>query len=148
MKVVSQVSVEGYFVEDVLVPDGKPLPEGCIESRPPEGLHLPRWNGSAWEEGKPTSELVEARKPQKIAEMHAAALDELSPLFTDQRGNDELALVLAAHVKRICEALGVEADPRLSEVERVGEKALAKRDEIEAATTPEEVEAVEWEGPA
>jgi hypothetical protein len=56
--------------------------------------------------------------------------------------------MLAAHVRQICEALGVQPDPRLERVETVGKKALSKRDEVEAATTPEEVEGVTWEEPA
>jgi hypothetical protein len=88
-------------------------------------------------EGKPASDVAESLKPQKLEEMHAAALEELAPLFTEDRGRDELIFVLAAHVKRICEALGFPADSRLTEVERLGTKALARRDEVEAATTPE-----------
>jgi hypothetical protein len=150
-RAVARVDVQGLYVEDVLLEDGAALPEGCIEERPPEGFHAPKWSGGsgAWEEGKPSSEIVEAVKPQKIAEMHTAAIDELAPLFTrgPGHGKDELIFLLAAHVKRIAGASGAPADPRLSEVERVGSKALAKKAQIEAATTPEELEAVTWEEP-
>jgi hypothetical protein len=40
---------------------------------------------------------------------------------------------------------GAQADPRLSEVERVGSKALTKKAQIEAATSAEELEAISWE---
>jgi hypothetical protein len=134
--------VLGLFVVDVLLEDDEPTPEGCIETRPPEGFHRPRWNGEElrWVEGKPESEIVEARKPQKIAEMHAAAIDELAPLFADEHGKDELIFLLAAHVKSIA---GAQADPRLSEVERIGSKALTKKAQIEAATSAEELEGIQ-----
>ena len=146
-RVVAKVNAEGLYVEDVLVRDGAPTPPGCIEQRPPEGLHRPRWTGSAggWTEGMAQGEIAEALKPQKLEEMHAAALEELSPLFTEDRGKDELIFVLAAHVRQICGALGVPVDPRLAAVETVGEKALQKRDEVEAATSPEELESIVWE---
>lgn|SRR3712207_5698829 len=57
-------------------------------------------------------------KLQKLEEMHhAAALEELAPLFTSgaDRSKDELIFILAAHVRQICEALGVPVDPRLAE---------------------------------
>ncbi len=92
-------------------------------------------------EGELEAAYLEARKAQKIAEIHNAAIDELTPLFTDEHGKDELIFLLAAHVKSIA---GAQADPRLAEVERVGNKALAKRDEIEAASKEAELEAIEW----
>jgi hypothetical protein len=73
------------------------------------------------------------------------AVEDLSPLFTNGQGREELMFLLAAHVRKSCEQLSIPADPRLAEVETVGEKALAKRDEIAAAETEEELEAVTWE---
>jgi hypothetical protein len=100
------------------------------------------WDATAQKLRPPTdAETLEPMKAQKVAEMHAAALEELSPLFTDSHGKDELIFLLAAHVRRI---LGAQADPRLGTVEEVGEKALAKRDEIQGAQSVEELEAVVW----
>ncbi len=141
MRVVARIDQQGNFLEDVLLEDGEPMPEGCVEERPPEGLHSPKWTGSEWVEGKPESEIVEARKPEKVAEMHAAAMDALAPLFTEGRGEHELIFLLAAHVRRI---LGDQADPRLGTVEEVGKKALAKRDEIGSAQSLEELEGISW----
>lgn len=141
MRLVAKIDERGSFLEDVLLEDSEETPEGCIEERPPEGLHAPKWVGSEWAEGKPQAEIVEALKPRKLSEIHAAALDELAPLFTDEHGKDELIFLLAAHVRRI---LGAQADPRLGTVEEVGKKALAKRDEVERAQSLEELEAVEW----
>ena len=92
-------------------------------------------------EGELEAALLAAKKAAKVAELHAAALEELNPLFTEGAGENELAFVLAAHIKSI---LGAQADPRLAEVERVGTKALAKKAKVEAATTPEELEAISW----
>ena len=116
--------------------------EVVVEEVPPGWV----WDEATGELREPTpEEALEPKKAQKIAEMHAAALDELSPLFTNGAGENELAFILAAHVRRI---LGNQADPRLAVVEEVGSKALAKRDEVEAAMTEAEVEAIEWEEPA
>jgi hypothetical protein len=52
-----------------------------------------------------------------------------------------LIFLLAAHVRRI---LGEQADPRLKAVEEAGQKALGKKAQIEAATSPEELEAIGW----
>ena len=43
MRVVSRVdgAAEGLYVEDVLLEDGAPLPQGCVESRPPGASTLP-----------------------------------------------------------------------------------------------------------
>jgi hypothetical protein len=62
-----------------------------------------------------------------------------------EAGRDELVFLLVGHVRQICEALGIPADPRLAQVQTVGEKALGKKSEVEAATTLEEVEAISWE---
>jgi hypothetical protein len=143
MRVVSRVdgAAEGLYVEDVLLEDGAPLPQGCVESRPPGGFYAPKWTGSEWVEGKPASEIVEALKAEKIAQMHAAAISELTPLFTEGLGRDELVFLLAAHVRSIA---GPQADPRLAEVERVGSKALAKKEAMEAASSEEELEEISW----
>jgi hypothetical protein len=141
MRVVAKIDAQGMYLEDLLLEDDQPLPAGTVATRPPEGFHTPKWDGSAWVEGKPEEEILEAKKPQKIAEIHAAAISELTPLFTSEHGKDELIFLLAAHVKSIA---GAQADPRLAEVERVGSKALAKRDEVEAASTQAELESIEW----
>ncbi len=83
-------------------------------------------------------------KAKKISEFAAHAIDDLSPLFTDGAGRDETALLIASHVLKICQALGITPDPRLSQVVSTGEKALQKKAEVEAATTPAEVEGITW----
>ncbi len=135
---------QNNFAGDVLLVEGAPLPAGCIESRPPEGFYAPRWSGSAWEEGKPQAEILEGQKAQKVAEMAARAIDELAPLFTPNAGRDETALLVASHVLKVCEALDIPPDPRLLEVVATGEKALAKKAEVEVAATIEELEGVSW----
>ena len=116
------------------------LPGEVVVQEPPGPDEV--WDEAAGSLREPTPiEALEPKKAQKIAEMHAAALDELAPLFTDGAGENELAFVLAAHVRRI---LGNQADPRLAVVEEVGARALAKRDQIAAAQSPEDLEDVEW----
>ena len=144
MRAVSKLDGQGNFAGDVLLGVDDPLPAGCIESRPPEGFHSPKWTGSVWEEGKPQAEILEGLKAQKVAEMAGAAIDELAPMFTPNAGRDETALLVAGHVLKICEALNIPPDPRLTEVVATGEKALAKKAEVEGATTVEALEAVTW----
>jgi hypothetical protein len=145
MRVVSKIDEQGFFVEDVLLADNAALPSSeHVESRPPQGFHRPKWDGTSWVEGKPEEEIVESKRAGKIAEIHSAAVEELSPLFTSEHGKDELIFLLAAHIKSMA---GAQADPRLVKVEEVGQKALAKRDRVEAATSLEELEAIRWEEP-
>jgi len=143
MAVVSRVDGQGRFVEDVILGEGA-LPEGCVQSRPPEGLHSPRWTGSEWTEGKPASEILEGLKAAKVAEMAGAAIDALAPMFTPNAGRDETALLVAGHVLKICEALNIPSDPRLRTVVETGQWALTKKAEVGAATTVEELEGVGW----
>jgi hypothetical protein len=144
MRAVSKIDGQNNFAGDVLLVEGAPLPAGCIESRPPEGFYAPRWSGFEWMEGKPQAEILDGLKAQKVEEMAARAIEELAPMFTPNAGRDETALLVAGHVLKICEALGIPPDPRLTEVVATGEKALAKKAEVEAAATIEEMEAVTW----
>jgi hypothetical protein len=146
MRMVAKVDAQGHFLEDVLLEDGASLPAGCIESRPPEGFYSPKWTGSEWAEGKPQAEILVGAKEQKISEFADRAIDELSPLFTDGKGRDETMLLLAGHVLAIAEALNVPVDPRLEQVVATGQKALAKKVEVEQAATVAELEAIEWIG--
>jgi hypothetical protein len=146
-RVVSKIDAQGYFVSDVLLEDGEATPQGCIESRPPEGFYSPKWAGSEWIEGRPQAEILDDAKAQKVGEFADRAITDLSVLFTEGKGRDETMLLLAGHVLQICEALNVSADPRLSQVVATGEKALTKKAEVEGAATVEELEAVEWEEP-
>lgn len=116
-------------------------PGEVVMEAEPEAGHV--WDAASGALRPPSEEeTLEPQKEQKVVEMHAAAMDELSPLFTDEHGKDELIFLLAAHVRRI---LGAQADPRLAKVEEVGSKALAKRDEIQNVQSLEELGAVEWE---
>ena len=150
MRVASRVDTQGLFVEDVLLRDRDALPEGCVESRPPEGLYAPRWNGTSWEEGRPASEIVEALKGAKVNEFAARAVEDLSAtgLFTGSHGRDELQAVHNATLIAICEALDIPVDERMRQVDQVQRKAFARKAEVEAAQNPEELEDVTWEGPA
>jgi hypothetical protein len=152
-RIVTRIDEQGNYVEDVLVDDLAPTPEGCINQRPPSGarFHRPGWTGSelegldGWVEGKPESEIVEAIKGTKTNEFAARAVEDLAPLFTEGAGRDELTFLLASHVRQICQHLGIPFDPRLAQVQTIGEKALSKRDEVEAATTTEELDGIVWE---
>jgi hypothetical protein len=55
VRAVAKIDGNGLFLEDVLIEDSAPIPQGCVPSRPPEGFHRPKWTGSAWVVGKPQS---------------------------------------------------------------------------------------------
>ena len=116
------------------------LPGEVVVQEPPGPDEV--WDEAAGSLREPTpDEALELKKAQKVAQMDAAALNELAPLFTDGAGEKELAFVLAPHVRRI---MGNQADPRLAVVEEVGAKALTKRDQIAAAQSPGDLEDIEW----
>lgn len=106
--------------------------------------------GGVWDAGlgalrEPTpAEALVPRQREKLADLHQAGLDELSPLFTEGAGENELVFLLAGHVLKLYEILKATPDPRLAEVVSTGQKALAKKAEVEAAKTPDELEAVRW----
>lgn len=99
------------------------------------------WDGDA-PRPRTEEEALSERKAAKVDELAACAVEEIAPLFTPSKGRDEALFLVAGHVLRLCEALGVQPDPRLRTVVETGERALAKKAEVEASASPEEVEAV------
>lgn len=65
---VYRIDEEGYFVEPVLVPDEKSIPEDCVTEFPSYGLFKPKWDGGRWVEGLSEEEikaiLEKSNKPQ------------------------------------------------------------------------------------
>lgn len=65
---VYRIDEEGYFVEPVLVPDEKSIPEDCVTEFPSYGLFKPKWDGGRWVEGLSEEEikaiLEESNKPR------------------------------------------------------------------------------------
>ena len=131
MRVVSEVGPNGAYRTDVLVGDGAPLPPGCVESRPPSGLHSPRWDGSRWAEGKPAPEMLATAKHDKRAEIGVAFARECEADFP----SPWVAVgVLAANP----------IDPRVAALKsRVG-KLQSKLAAVDGAATVAEVGAVAW----
>ena len=52
---VRTIDSNGFFVEDAFVDE---LTEFTIEAPCPDGFYLPRWNGTAWVEGKTADEIA------------------------------------------------------------------------------------------
>lgn len=93
------IDEDGYFIKDVLL-DKAPtvselqtdeegneevvyLPDPKFVKAKPEGLHKPRWNGEAWEEGKTPQELEEiANIP--IEPTDKQVLDDLVALLVEK----------------------------------------------------------------
>jgi hypothetical protein len=146
MRVVAKIDEGGFFTEDVLIEDDAPVPSGCIDLWPPEGFHAPKWNGSQWVEGKPEAEIVEARKTEKINEFAARAVEDLDAtgLFTSGHGDRETLFVIAKTLGGISQALGIPLDGRLEAIAATWDKAMSKKQQIEAAATEEELESISW----
>ena len=148
MRIVSRINADGLFVEDVLLQEGEPLPAGTIENRPPEGFRKPRWNGATWVEAEPAAETLEKKKQEKIAEFGERALEDLLPVWTPHRGVEETLHAVIEYLIPMLEAQAIAVDQRLYTNRDIGRKALDKKKRVEAATTPEEVEAIVWNDPA
>jgi hypothetical protein len=144
MRVVSKTDLEGYFVEDVLLEDGAPLPASTVASRPPEGFHRPRWNGEpaggAWVEGKPAAEIFEEAKAQKEAELRDAA----DAWYQSSVRSFEGAIVTAKYGRSGLTALNAEERSVFDEMNANYTKLKNLIGQVRAATTIGEVEAVQW----
>ena len=56
IKVVS-IDTSGFYTGDVLLEEGQEVPANCISVEVPEGFYLPKWNGTAWVEGRTQAEI-------------------------------------------------------------------------------------------
>jgi hypothetical protein len=48
---VSRTDENGLYKEPVLLEEGQEVPINCIVDIVPEGLYLPKWDGTQWVEG-------------------------------------------------------------------------------------------------
>jgi hypothetical protein len=143
MRVVSKIDEQGFFLEDVLLDNDAPLPSSeHVESRPPQGFHKPKWDGTSWVEGKPEGEILEDLKVAQIQDFHNRAITDLEEALPE--GRDELQAIHNATLIAVCERLGVPVDARMSAVDAVQRKAFAKKAQIEAAQSSEELEGISW----
>jgi len=58
MKQIYKIDSKGYLLEVLIVQDSLKLPIDCVETKPQDGLHKPKWNGTKWIEGDIKSVLV------------------------------------------------------------------------------------------
>jgi hypothetical protein len=140
MRVVARIDEQNFFQEDVLLEDGAQLPEDCIEERPPEGFHAPKWSGSseAWVEGKPTSEIFNDAKMAKEADLRNAA----ERWYRENVRAFEGAVVI--HKIDRGQALSAEEQAIRDAMTANYQKLRTLVAQVRAATTLEEVEAVTW----
>ncbi len=78
--------------------------------------------------------------------MHDDAVNELTAILP--HGRDKLQAIHNATLIAVCEALNILVDERMRRVDELQRKAFSKKAQVEAATSPTEVEAIEWEGSA
>jgi len=54
---VMMIDENGYCIGDNQIEDEHGIPEDCIAVEVQEGLHLPKWDGEKWVEGKSQEEI-------------------------------------------------------------------------------------------
>ena len=133
-----------------LFPDIVPGDDYTLDFDPTSGRHSIReWNRS---EPRPDAatldrEELKSMKGAKIDEFGERAMEDLSPHWTPHRGVEETLHAVLEYLIPILEAQRITVDQRLYANRDIGRKALSKKQQVEAATTPEEVEAIVWEEP-
>lgn len=137
MRTAAKIDAAGFFVEDVLLEDNEPGPAGVVESRPAEGFHRPKWDGSGWVEGKSVSELLVDAKIAKRSEIARAFVAANTALYSEVQEEFSVWLALPEYA----------ADPGaerptqiLANISQFQQKLV----EVDAAMTIEEVEAISW----
>jgi hypothetical protein len=142
MRVVAKVNAQGFYLEDVFVADGAPLPASHIESRPQQGFHRPKWSAAslAWVEGKPAADILTEAKANKEAELRDAA----DSWYRANVRSFEGAIVTAKYGRSGLTALNAEEravfDSMNANYQRLKDLIVQTR----AATTIAEVEAISW----
>lgn len=66
---VNKIDSEGYITEPVVHVESDVLQADEIASTVPEGFHIPKWNGTAWEEGKPFEDILAEKRNHKMQEL-------------------------------------------------------------------------------
>lgn len=76
MKLYRKIDKQGYFIEDVLLQDNEEITEDLIETECPQGLYLPKWNGTEWIEGgtAPEHEPPKPTAEERLDELENAIL--------------------------------------------------------------------------
>lgn len=132
MRIVSSIDANGLFTGDVLLEEGEPLPAGTIDSRPPEGFHKPRWDGTAWVEGTSVAELLEKARRAKIAEIRSRVVLEASAIMPVW----EFIYIIRTNVN----------DPRSATLDTIAQKGRNIEAYLNASSrTLAEIKAVTWD---
>lgn len=136
MQVFSRLNRDGYFVEDVIAEE---MPEGCVESRPPEGYHRPKWNGVElrWVEGAAVPEVLSAAKAAKRSEISRAFVEANTALYPELEPQFAIWLAVPEYA----------ASPNANRPTTIRANIARLRERfaaVEAATTVEQVKAVSW----
>jgi hypothetical protein len=139
-RVVSKIDEGGFYVEDVLLEDGQALPESCVEERPQEGFHAPRWAGSQWTEGKPSAEIFEEAKAQKEAELRDAATGWYETNIRSFEGS----IVVAKYGRSGLTALNAEERVVFDGMNASYTRLKGLIVQVRGATTVAEVEDIRW----
>ncbi|WP_252225131.1 MULTISPECIES: hypothetical protein [unclassified Clostridium] len=58
-----KIDENGFYIEDYIYQEDEQLEDNIITTDIPQGLYIPKWNGSEWVEGA-TQEYIESIKPK------------------------------------------------------------------------------------
>lgn len=132
--IFSRVDRDGNFIEDVVA---EALPEGCIESRPQEGFHAPKWTGSSWTEGRAASEVLSDAKAAKLAELSRAFVEANTALYPETEAAFSIWLAVPEYAAT---PNGQRPQAIRANIARLRERLTA----VNTASTVEAVAAVAW----
>ena len=77
------IDSNGFFIEDAFVDE---LTEFTIETPCPDGFYLPRWNGTAWVEGKTAEEIAAIQAAVTTEKTDSERISELETLVLQMGG--------------------------------------------------------------
>lgn len=74
MRKVYQIDENGLYVTDVLLDNNDQTPSDCVDVDPPQdgSIHVFKWDGTQWVEGKSADELLAAYKSSTLANLQNA----------------------------------------------------------------------------
>ena len=83
MKFVRIIDSNGFFVCDDFVDE---LTEFTIETPCPDGFYLPKWDGSAWIEGKTAEEIAAIQADVTVEKTDSERISDLETLVLELGG--------------------------------------------------------------
>ena len=77
------IDSNGFFVEDAFVDE---LTESTIEMPCPDGFYLPKWDGTAWVEGKTAEEIAAIQAAVAAEKTDGERISDIETLLLELAG--------------------------------------------------------------